>query len=355
MTLLDSLPILLLGLVLFEIKPVKPILSGFNEDYLSIKSGKSLRGILALVIVLHHLTVHIEPDGLGMFFKHFANIGFLAVAVFFFVSGYGLQKQYLKNENYKNGFLLKRLPTVLFPYILTNVFWFVCLNCTGNKTSVLDMLKGLVNGSPVVAHSWYVLSILVFYVVFWLLMLVCKKRYWLMLVGGLIYYALCIVFCLKMNYGAWWFNTPYLLIVGMFWAIYEEKILKFLKKHYYLSAFTVFAIFLIVFVLLTKANSLSEFPIKSIVSALFFVMFLLFGLLKFRIGNPVLEYLGGISFELYLIHEIFLTIFKTVFVIENNLVYAITAIVSSIIFAQLFAWLNKFILSSYKKLVLRNK
>lgn len=349
MALLDLLPFLLLCFALFKIKPVKPILSGFNEDYLSIKSGKSLRGLLALVIVLHHLTIHIEPDGLGMFFKPFANIGFLAVAVFFFLSGYGLQKQYLKNENYKNDFLLKRLPTVLLPYIIINVVWLIATKCT-----LLDIFRGLFNGSPVVAHSWYVLSILVFYVFFWLLMMVCKKRYCLMVVGGVLYYAVYTFVCYKANFGAWWFNTPFLLVVGMFWAIYEEKILRFLKKHYYLSVFTVFAIFLIIFIFLTKANSF-EFPIKSIVSALFFVMFLLLALLKFKVGNPILEYIGEISFELYLCHEIFLIFFKTVFTIENDLVYAITAIACSIIFSQLFAWINKFILSSYKRFVLRNK
>jgi membrane-bound acyltransferase YfiQ involved in biofilm formation len=185
-------------------------------------------------------------------------------------------------------------------------------------------------------------------------MTVCKKRYSLMLVGGLVYYVLYVLFCLKMNYGAWWFNTPALLVVGMLWAIYDEKILKFLKKYYYLCVFAAFAIFAIVFVLLTKASGMTDFPIKSIISALFFVIFLLLGLLKFKIGNPILDYLGGISFELYLCHEIFLILFKKVLVIENDLIYALTAIVCSILFAQLFAFLNKFILSYYKKLVFCN-
>ena len=175
-----------------------------------------------------------------------------------------------------------------------------------------------------------------------------------MLVGSLAYYAVYTLICYKANFGAWWFNTPYLLIVGMFWAVYEEKILKSLKKHYYLYVFSAFAVFSIVFVLLKKANGVSEFPIKSIVSALFFVIFLLFGLLKFKVGNKILDYIGGISFELYLCHEIFLILFKNVLAVENDLVYAITAITCSIIFAQLFAWLNKFILSHYKKLVFRN-
>ena len=51
---IDLLPIVLLFLLLPKAKAVRPP-SGFNEDYLSLDTGKALRGFFALVVVFHHL------------------------------------------------------------------------------------------------------------------------------------------------------------------------------------------------------------------------------------------------------------------------------------------------------------
>ncbi len=347
MALIDLLPLVFLGLMLVKIKPAKPITNGINDEYLSVKTGKSLRGLLAIAIVLHHITNHIDPLNGGLTFRLFNNLGFLAVAVFFFISGYGLQKQYISNENYKKGFLLKRLPAVLFPYIIINLVYWVIGIASDKPYTVSDFFKVFINGEPVVAHSWYVLSILAFYIVFWLLMLICKKRYWLMFVGGTVYYVVYVLFCLKMNYGAWWYVSTHLLIVGMFWAIFEEKISAIVKKFYWVTALLIFG----AYIGLSYAFGLVDLFGDNIILSVLFVLCVLLLLLKCNIGNPVLDFIGGISLELYLCHEIFLKLFKTQLVIQNDLLYAVVAIICSVVFAKLFCMLNKLILSGYKKLL----
>ena len=89
---IDILPILLLFLCIFGAKITKPLSSINSKDYLSLATCKSYRGLFAIVVILHHLAQRTET---GILFRIFTSMGSLAVAFFFFLSGYGLQKSYI--------------------------------------------------------------------------------------------------------------------------------------------------------------------------------------------------------------------------------------------------------------------
>ena len=194
---IDILPILLLFLCIFGAKITRPLSSINSNGYLSLSTSKSYRGLFAIVVIFHHLALRTTT---GVLFQPFASMGSLAVAFFFFLSGYGLQKSYIiKSESYKKDFLLKRIPTVLIPYIIiTAIYWLTHL-FLGHFYSIKDIIHGLIVGYPIAENSWFIVNILIFYVVFWLLMLICKKHYFIMILGGIIWYILYFFFCLKMN------------------------------------------------------------------------------------------------------------------------------------------------------------
>ena len=56
-----------------------------DVDYLSNKSTKSLKGLLALLIIFHHISQKITA---GENFSNFEYMGRYVVALFFFLSGY---------------------------------------------------------------------------------------------------------------------------------------------------------------------------------------------------------------------------------------------------------------------------
>ena len=66
-------------------------------------------------------------------------------------------------------FLLRRLPGILLPYaIVTRLFWgMYALN--GTFYDFLDIVMSMIHGKPIVLFLWYILSILLFYVVYALL------------------------------------------------------------------------------------------------------------------------------------------------------------------------------------------
>lgn len=81
-----------------------------KSAFLERESNQCFRGILALLIVFHHLCKRyvflMSSEGNAY--------GITVVGLFFFFSGYGLVKQYvLKGESYCNGFVLKRAKKLL--------------------------------------------------------------------------------------------------------------------------------------------------------------------------------------------------------------------------------------------------
>ena len=71
----------------------------FGKDYdvLSLNCSLKIRGALAILIVLHHLSLTIRYT---ILFKVFTLIGAPCVAIFFFYSGFGLMTNYVVRENY---------------------------------------------------------------------------------------------------------------------------------------------------------------------------------------------------------------------------------------------------------------
>ena len=96
---IDILPVLFLVAVCPGIKLIG--VKELNKDYLSLDKALSYRGIFAITIVLYHMSQILDK---GMLFHQFTRMGYLAVSVFFFLSGYGLMLSYKRSDKYKNHF-----------------------------------------------------------------------------------------------------------------------------------------------------------------------------------------------------------------------------------------------------------
>lgn len=68
--------------------------------------------------------------------------------------------------------------------------------------------------------------------------------------------------------------------------------------------------------------------------------------LKCKIGNTVLRFLGNISFELYMIHSLWIRVFEN---ISNEIVIAVLVIMFSIVSAAILNIIFKYILGYLKK------
>lgn len=341
--LMDMLFIAFLAIIACGVKIVHGGQNCLNHDYLSIKSGKSLRGMFAIMVIFCHLA---QNTSSGYLFRLNIHAGCLSVAVFFFLSGYGLQKQYLTNENYKKGFLEKRLTPIMIPYIFISFVYWLMFCSVGMTFTMKEVLVLFLLGEPIAWYSWYIICILMFYVMFWVLMTLCKKQYLWMITGSTIFCIVHILFCKIMNWGIWWYSTVHLLIFGIFWAIYEEKIYRAIAKRYWIICLTAVSLFLTLFcckVVLTDSIGL-RIPLT-----LIFVLCVIMIAMKIKIDSSILNYLGKISMELYLCQGLFILALRSdALYIKNDFLYTFLVLAGTIISAHLFHQANKWFLDKYK-------
>ena len=346
MYLIDILPILLVAFFATGTRTVKPI-SAFNNDYLSVETGKNLRGLFSIVVIFHHLAFQTQE---GILFRQFENFGILSVSVFFFLSGFGLQKSYMSSENYKKRFLLRRIPQVLFPYIAITAMYAILFRIY----SIKQILLAIIQGFPIVDYSWYVISIIIFYFAFWILMETCKNNYFAMIIGACIYQVLYSVFCIKMGYPSFWYNSSYLLIFGMFWAVYEKRILEIVKKRYGFFSVIAWLGFLISFILKHNLNQHMDMIslVLTMLATILFVFCVLLFSMKVKSENLAFSFIGKISLEVYLVQGIFIRGFHSNFVhIKNETVYSILTVLCCLIFGTTFHFAFDKVLSEYKKMI----
>lgn len=313
----DLFPLALICLLIYETIPVRP-LSQWTDSPLSGETGKALRGFFAMLILLHHLSQQMQGIFLIPLFRH---LGYLAAGFFFFLSGYGLQKQHILKPHYADFFLQRRLPAVILPYaVFTAAYWYLYYRM-GNVYRTIDILHSFVNGDPIVLYSWYILVILQFYIVFWVLMLLFRKRQKLMVLGAAVWYV-CFVFgCHALEYSEWWYSTCILLIPGMAYAVWEYEINRWLRSHYICCLAVCSLLFAGLFVcssVISQAVPVLRFPLTSLRVFLFIALLVLL-LQKIRFRNRILSFFGSFSQEIYLCQGFWILLLRDeLYYIEND-------------------------------------
>ena len=70
---------------------------GEAEKFLRKEDSQALKGIAAILIVWHHLSQRV---GIGITTLPYIEIGKYSVALFLFLSGYGVMYSFMNNKNY---------------------------------------------------------------------------------------------------------------------------------------------------------------------------------------------------------------------------------------------------------------
>jgi membrane-bound acyltransferase YfiQ involved in biofilm formation len=179
---------------------------------MSKKTSKRILGLFAILIMMHHLAqktsafwipdVYRQP-GLGAF----VPIGYPVVSFFFFCSGYGLIKQLRKKEDYMNGFLIRRLNRLLLVFVLTQIIFLL----VRFAFEAVDL--------PLNPYSWFVYTILILYVGFFLIYRKNRRTDLLFMALWILGYS---VVCHILVTGNWWINTAPVFLLGIYAADHEE-------------------------------------------------------------------------------------------------------------------------------------
>ena len=294
---------------------------GGYKDIISKEDSVNLKGFLILVVIMHHLSQSETYDFFA--FNYLAKIGYIASGLFFFISGYGLMLSHINKNNYKKGFIRKRLMKMVIPFFLVLYIYYVF--CYFGKIS-FDKIIDFNNGMTFLPFSWFAIEIIMWYLVFYLCMILFDRNYKGILLSLFVFCVFFIVACKKKDYGSWWYNSCFMLPLGGTYYLFREKINYLLTKNYrILLIASVLCIVILYFV-----------PLSSALRMLLGVVYLLLILLIMTkvIFKENMKIIGKYSYYIYLIHGVVLTLLINMHL--NEFVYMSLSLFLSVIFGIFF-------------------
>ena len=348
----------------------------WNEEYTSLKQTKILQGITALFIALHHMgqktcaswqPIRYQVHGLDVFIP----LGYLFVGVFFFCSGLGLYRSLHSKQDYLKGFVRRRIMPIVIAYYLSELIYTVIRLLMGQKMDIREMLWYLSGLHMANSNAWYVVVIPFFYLAFWAAFRFCKRE------GTAIF----LVFLFTLGYtvlgtsidhqndwwmqGEWWYNSIILFPMGLLFGKHEKRVTAVLKKGY---LFWLLLFFAGVFLTFRQSEWFNahywsyysywgpmKIPRRLVcvgfqwLAAFFYTAFCFVFMLKARLGNKALAFMGGLTLEFYLMHGAFVELFgfnflnisKSLVYIKKVPLYIVAVLACSIAAALAFRWLRK--------------
>jgi len=224
------------------------------------------------------------------------------VACFFFLSGFGLATAFkTKGNDYIHGFIRRRMFRLLPPFLLLTLVAIIYLRlCCG--ISLRQQTDDLIHGIPPLATSWYIYAQILFYFAFYLIARSTHSPQltaWYICIFLIIYIATLY----KIGFGGYWISSAPSFATGYIMSIYRQNIIRFMQRHRIVAA--TLAVTLIASTIAAAAARQIFQPLMT--TALSLSVYIC--LLNFRLPSlKPLDFLGGISYEIYLMQGLMFTI-----------------------------------------------
>lgn len=277
------------------------------KEYLSKEVTFCLKGYLCLCVLLHHMYLFTGFFA-HTYFGHFLNrLGGWAVAVFFFISGYGVFQSYLRDgRQYVKSFMKKRV----LPLYLTYLFFVFIYAVTSYATlSWRAVVASLSYGGTIVSFGWYFQEIFVFYLMFYVSFRFVERKE----AGFFIYALLSCGYLIFSFYLGGHYLSVFPFTFGILIALYKRDVDRIMENHSiaisvvsFLSFFAVYLTYVVSFImgkfqilpiLWDVACVFSEWAIITFVISFSYQCCKKGGVLL--LVNPVSKWLGKYSLEIY--------------------------------------------------------
>lgn len=280
-----------------------------------------------LMIALHHYSQGRVLAGTdNPIYQLFSTQGgWLGVAIFFFLSGYGLMKSDIKHHWEPIPFFKKRLMKTYLPAALVSLLWGSYLLIRGGQELGLQFIAGIFwNFNDEVL--WFVRAIVKLYVIFYAYSWLRLQMYRFRVLALVFAAALALLW---VNAGFVHSSSVLLFFVGMSLAEDDECWLKIIRKIYpVVTAFI--AIFALAFICRHDA---------AWIHLLINYFVILLGILLVAICNinlPSLpKWIGGASYDIYLVHNKALMLLRPVYAVVPLWMFAGLTLIFTIMFYNL--------------------
>ncbi len=270
-----------------------------DGELLSRDHSIALRGFWCLIVIL----VHIPELYMNRIQDMIGSFAYIGVTFFFMTSAYGLRLKLDRDPGYMNRFWRRRLPAILVPALIAQAADVIYRICAHDE-SALSLFK-ILN-----INDW-VKVLLICYLTFWCIYRVLPvfikiPRLAQDLILVIVISALSLTDRLSpFKPTLIWIVEPLGFAYGVIAAAYSEKIVSYIRSKTMLKIIITMVISAVLGAAYLRFKPVAfwgDYLLKIILGiAILSFMFCL--LAKFRIGNAVTAFIGGISYEIYLLHE----------------------------------------------------
>lgn len=260
-----------------------------------------LRGLLAMTIIVLHVMQRADAP-YPLIMQIVNETGMLAVAMFFFISGYGICKSYCaKGSAYLEHFFSRRLGKILPEFIALTLLVMLGCHFAGIYSLETQIHKFIHDGCAPLPFSWFIYAIIYCYISFRISCLLAKSPAKVGLWWTLATLTYMAVTALAFHFPGFWYFTVLSVNCGYLVALYEERIGRLAIRHRAASILSVCALLSVTF-LFDYDTGIPRFPYAQYLNNVQAVaLFLIIGSLGFAKWEW-LNWLGSISLEVYLVH-----------------------------------------------------
>lgn len=326
-----------------------------------------------MVIVMSHL--HYALDGEFLLFEIANKVGVSIISLYFFISGYGMMSTYKSaisaGRDPFEGFIKKRIWGILKPFLLVLSVYLFWLYCEQGFFPPDIMQSLLLKGETPLPNSWFIFVLLSLYISFYIAFRGVKGEATTnalgclaILIGGIT------IVPMLLGYERAWWATTLAFISGVLYQKYERELFGLMGKWSVIILVLVFIILMtllpggyfiplafmlipIVLVKILNASAYCEYIDKLYMRTtqrntewLSWSEDKICILNKDSIIKGLLNFFSEISFELYLVHGVWIQVLRSSQIfIHNNHQYAVAVIFLSV----LSAWLLHRLLNYSRK------
>lgn len=300
----------------------------FSVETVGISKDKSaaLKSIMAILIVLHHLSLQGIP-----FLWMFHSWGAPIVSIFLFLSGYGLMKSLcLKGKMYLSDFFRHRLfKSIIIPFLVAWTIYRI-LNMVNAPCFSLELKELIFNGITVLPHSWFIFAILCFYIFFYVSYKFLPNR--LCFVALMALFILFEVWCQYRHYDRCWYISAFSFPTGLFFGKYESYIIEYFKSNMIYAIMIPVNLIIIALCVYMKMEPAYLF-VYILIPMIFAVLLLRVKIEKFLTFRAI-RFLSTVSFEIYLSQGISMCILRgPFFYLKSDYIYVILTLFLTIMIA----------------------
>lgn len=297
-----------------------------------------IKGVAIFIIILSHI-------GGNLSIRFLTPLGGIGVAMFLFLSGYGLSKSYEKNQLL--FFWRKRFIAIYPAYLIANIIAWIMYGVSDVKT----ILLGIVFVKPTIPYGWFFQYLILWYIIFWIAEFILGgKKVWAILIISAIF-----SFCFLPEIMA---EQSISFIAGVFVSDKKYWISKIVTEEKKICVSCSLILIGLLFLGIKQIEIVRAAPqiVFNVVQLLIklpisigIVTLLLSSYINKTIKYRLFFLLGQISYELYLLHGMCIN-----YIDSTNVVYIMLSLLASIFFAWLLKIFNVRIGKTMRALIIES-